>query len=125
MSKWISFAWTTPAIKARRKTVTRRDWDDGYARRFRKGDLVIAYDRLPRNGGKQIALLRLTDDARYEPDADAPDADYEGEGFDYLCEVYGRRLKDGRDISRSGFETWRRSRLSSWVVRFEIVEVFS
>lgn len=38
----ISFAWTSPALLAGAKTVTRRDWDDSYARRFSAGELVAA-----------------------------------------------------------------------------------
>ena len=75
MTLWISFSWTSAALLAGHKTVTRRDWDADYARRFRAGREVIAYDKLPRNGGKPIARLRLTDDARYEPDAAAPDSE--------------------------------------------------
>jgi hypothetical protein len=36
----ISFAWTTPALLAGHKTVTRRDWDAEYAIRFAAGQLV-------------------------------------------------------------------------------------
>lgn len=118
----ISFAWTTPSLLAGEKTVTRRDWDQDYARRFRKGMIVTAYDRQPRNGGKPIARLRLTDDARYEPDADAPDSDWQAEGFQWFQNRYGPRLKNGRDVSRHGFNTWRQAGGSSWVVRFEVVE---
>jgi len=51
--KIISFAWTTEASLAGRKTATRRCWSEGYARRFKSGDLVQAYDRNP-SGGRII-----------------------------------------------------------------------
>lgn len=35
MAKLISFAWTSPALKSGNKTVTRRQWDATYARRFK------------------------------------------------------------------------------------------
>lgn len=38
----ISFAWTTPALLAGRKTVTRRHWDRRYAGRGEKGAIVPA-----------------------------------------------------------------------------------
>jgi hypothetical protein len=122
MSRWISFSWTSAALLAGRKTVTRRDWDDAYARRFRKGMEVTAYDRLPRNGGKPIARLRLTADATYEADALAPDSDWEAEGFGYFQSHDGARLSNGRDVSRLGFNTWRQAGGSSWVVRFEVLD---
>ncbi len=35
----ISFGWTSPAVKARRKAKTRRDWKDSHAKKFKPGDL--------------------------------------------------------------------------------------
>lgn len=122
MPRTISFAWTTPALISGNKTCTRRDWDPDYAARFRKGDEVIAYDKSPRQGGKPIARLRLTDDVRLEPDADAPDSDWIAEGFQWFQNTYGSRLKNGRDVSKHGFNTWRQSGGSSWVIRFEVIE---
>ena len=58
--KIISFAWTTDALLAGKKTVTRRDWDDRYARRFQAGDICAAYDKSPRFGGKKVAEIKLT-----------------------------------------------------------------
>lgn len=138
MSKWISFAWTTPALRAGVKTVTRRQWNPDYARRFKAGDEVIAYDRQPRNGGKPVARLRLTHDATYEPDAAAPDSDYVAEGFEWFwlheCERSFEANGDAPAPGFSeiadrcgwdGFDAWRQRGGSSWVVRFELVELVS
>src|SRR3712207_3360782 len=62
----ISFAWTTPALLAGKKTVTRRDWSDDYARRFRPGLIVDAYDQSPRRGGRKIGTIRIVS-VRKEP----------------------------------------------------------
>ncbi|MBW2053822.1 MAG: ASCH domain-containing protein [Deltaproteobacteria bacterium] len=51
--KIVSFAWTTEALLAGRKTVTRRCWNERYAGRFKSGDLVQAYDRNP-SGGRTV-----------------------------------------------------------------------
>ena len=64
--KIISFAWTTPQLLARKKTVTRRDWNDGYARQFKTADMIQAYDKSARNGGKRVALIKITN-IRLEP----------------------------------------------------------
>jgi hypothetical protein len=60
--KIISFAWTTRPLLERKKTVTRRCWTDDYANRFKRADLVKAYDKSPRFGGKHVATIRLTKD---------------------------------------------------------------
>lgn len=59
--KIISFAWTTQALIDGKKTVTRRDWNDKYAKTFKKGDWVQAYDKNPRSGGKRIGIIEITE----------------------------------------------------------------
>lgn len=80
----ISFSWTTPALLAGEKTVTRRDWADNYAKGFRAGDLVAAYDRSQRIGGRQVATIRLTRDPYREGVQDIPEEDWYGEGFEFF-----------------------------------------
>ena len=58
--KIISFAWTTSALLEGKKTVTRRDWNDRYAKSFKEGEIVAAYNKNPRAGGKKIGEVRLT-----------------------------------------------------------------
>jgi len=116
----ISFAWTTPALRAGRKTCTRRDWNDAYAARFRPGELLAAYDRSPRYGGKQVAVIRLTAAPKKESTAAAPASDYEAEGFAYLQE---RGLHvDGLE-PKTLWRSWHQQPRMMWVVRFELVEV--
>ena len=128
MARIISFAWTSPALLASAKTVTRRMWDDDYGARFKAGMEVLAYDRSPRHHGRPIARLRLTDDARLEADSDAPDGDYEAEGFAWLAEHPTCLPKSGRlgyleQVSRESFDAWRRMGGRSWVVRFDMLEL--
>ena len=78
--KIISFAWTTPQLLTGVKTVTRRDWTDSYARQFKAGDLVQAYARNPRVGGKRVAIIRLTCDPYKERLGDITDAEEKEEG---------------------------------------------
>ncbi len=78
--KIISFAWTTQALLPGKKTVTRRDWNDKYAKLFHKGDLVHAYDKNPRAGGKEIAIIRLTADPYKQWLHDVTDEDEIKEG---------------------------------------------
>jgi hypothetical protein len=119
----ISFAWTTPALLAGQKTVTRRDWSWRHAAKFRSGELVDAYDKNPRFGGKRVAVIRLTERPMRAPLGRMPDSDYEAEGFAYMS-AHGVRLSvNGPLPTRDYFEGWRRSGESLWVVRFELVEV--
>ncbi len=114
----ISFAWTTPALIAGRKTVTRRDWDDAYAARWHEGDLAAVFDRSPRYGGHQVATIRLTEAPYKDSTATAPDSDWEAEGFAYLHEQ-GLKVDGLRpDVL---WRAWRQHPQLLWVVRFELV----
>jgi len=113
---YISFAWTTPAVLAGAKTVTRRDWTDRHARQFHAGDVVDAWSKDPRAGGRKVARVRILSIA-LEPMAWMPDRDYAAEGFDYLHSL------DEPGRCRHDFEHWRQSGGEQWVIRFELVEV--
>lgn len=121
----ISFGWTTPAILARRKTVTRREWDPRYADRFYEGQVCDAWNTSPRNvrgNPRKIATIRLTAKPTYELTRQAPPEDWEREGFEYLS-ANGHKV--GKLTPEELWNQWHRhdnyARL--WVVRFEIVEV--
>ena len=115
----VSFAWTTPAFLAERKSVTRRQWDDAYAMRFKPGSIHQAYDKSPRNGGKQIGQIRIRSVAK-EPISRMSDSDYEAEGFKYMEEC---GLKIWGLTPRHAFQEWRVSGESYWVIRFEILSL--
>jgi hypothetical protein len=132
MPNVISFAWTTPALLAGAKTVTRRDWHDGYARQFRDGTLIDAFDRTRRNNGKKIATIRLVGDVAFEANAVMSDADYWGEGYAWLQAHPERQPKQilgdyvhPDTFTRAGFNRWRQNGGAMWVVRFELVSVES
>ncbi len=83
--KIISFAWTTGAFKARRKSVTRRQWIDKYAKQFKVGDVCQAYDKSPRFKGIKIGLVKILE--IYKEDIQKmPEKDFENEGFAYMEE---------------------------------------
>lgn len=115
----ISFAETTDALLAGRKTVTRREWVESWARKFHAGDLVAAYDRSPRARGKHVATIRLTRDPYQESAHWAPDTDYEAEGFGWM-EENGRTLWG--HTPREQWDAWKTENPVLWVVRFELVE---
>lgn len=122
----ISFGWTWPALLAEgalQKTVTRRQWDAGYAMLFKVGELIQAYDKSPRFKGKKIATIKLLAAPYLENINKMPDSDYEGEGFAYLnANRYLLPKTMPYDVSRAGFEAWRKSGESFWVIRFERVK---
>ena len=115
----ISFAWTTPALLAGAKTMTRRDWDADYARRFRAGMLVDAYDRSPRARGRKIAMIRLTRDPYFERVRGSLTPEVcRREGFDWLRE-HGQAATVERILA-----SWDADPdLHEWVVEFELVSV--
>jgi len=106
----ISFAWTTGALLDGLKTVTRRLWKDSHAEKFKAGQIVDAYDRLPRSGGHKVATIRLTCDPYKERLADMPDGDLILEGG----------LWEDKTDFIDGFGG--DPELKVWVVRFELVK---
>lgn len=122
--KAISFAWTTPALVAGHKTVTRRDWKPQHAQRFKAGELVVAWDKQPRfRGAKQVALIRITQAPYLEWSDEIPDEDWDREGFGYAME-HGLRF-EGKKTAQDVWDFWKANRHQQWVVRFEVVEVLS
>lgn len=122
--KSISFAWTTAAVQARCKDVTRREWDDDYAARFQKGEVVGALDKTFRAGGKQFGTIRLLEKPYKESESLMPDRDYAGEGFEFLDKL--PRFKPAmwkNTIMRFKFENDRDYGDEFWVVRFEILDI--
>lgn len=118
--KIISFAWTTPAILARRKTCTRRDWNDRYAQSFQAGEMLAGYNRSQRYGGHQICVISLTQKPYREPLRNVPDSDWEAEGFAYLTEI---GAKVNGMTPQELWDVWKQTWDPEWVVRFEIVEL--
>ena len=114
----ISFAWTTPALLAGRKTCIRREWDDKYAQGFHEGDLVAAYDKSPRYGGKRVATIRLRDNPYQQSTMKVPFSDWEKEGFAYLAEI---GAKVNGKTPHEVWDHWLTHNQMVWVVRFELV----
>lgn len=114
----ISFAWTTRALLAGEKTVTRRRWTPSHARKFRAGQLVDAWDKLPRvRGSKKVATIRLTRDPFLERTSKMTVASYHREGLPWLHE-------HGVDIPEAlWFEHWRNADEEVYVVEFELMDV--
>ncbi len=115
----ISFNWTVPALRARAKTCTRRDWAERYAQSFRRGELVQAWDKLPRAGGKRIGTIQLTADPVQT--SDLPITDWVREGFQYLSD---RGIMLNGKTPEVLWMDWRTKRTSLWVIRFRIKEIY-
>lgn len=113
----VSFALTMPALVAGEKSVTRREWTDGHARRFRRGDLVQAWDKSPRAHGKKGATIRLMVAPYQERARNMPSADWWNEGLAYLAE-HGYR-----DEALAIWFGWHRDNPLLWVVRFALVSL--
>jgi len=120
----ISFAYTTPALLAGAKTVTRRDWKPEHAGRFPIFHPVDAYDRSPRNGGRKVGTVRVLS-LRRELIGLMPDSDYEAEGFAWLHAngVTPPPSSGFPDFSRATFDAWRASGALLYVVRFELLGI--
>jgi len=117
---WISFAWTTAALVNGHKTVTRREWSDRYAERFKQGDLLHAYDRRPAWGGKAVALIRLTQTPYKQSSSHLSPLDWDAEGFAWLQSM-GKKV--GKETPREVWQRWQDEPQDFWVIRFEVVEL--
>lgn len=128
--KIISFAHTTAALLAGHKTVTRRYWKPRHAASFKPGEIVQAWDKSPRYGGKKVAEIKIN--AVYkEPIIDAHGDDYEKEGFKYMCDNKIPLYKQGNNLVYPDAVYWRAwthtkdPRFTEpYVVRFEVTEIF-
>ncbi len=116
--KEISFNWTVTAFLSGHKTATRREWKDSYAKTFKKGELVAAYDKQRRFGGKRIGIIKLTKDPYKQSTAELTEDDWYAEGMDVL-EGEGR-LVDGLMPSMFWLN-WQRDPKMLWVVKFKVV----
>ena len=109
-------AYTSPAIVAQRKCVTRRQWSPKYAPLFHRGTRAMAWSRQAQYGGERIAELELTRDPRLENIQGAdPEEVYVTEGFQYLDDPQGSLLEATR--------RWARLDQEYWVVQFKVTTV--
>lgn len=126
--KIVSMAYTSPAVAAGKKCVTRRNWKESYAKTFHKGDSLEAWTRSPRNGGRPLALIRLTAEPVSEPVGIKRQEDgyaeleakeviriWNEEGFAYLDTPEGDLLEAAR--------RWHDSQRGYWTIMFEILQV--
>lgn len=126
--KIISFAWTTDALLAGAKTCTRREWTNHYAQSYvdefvqslKAGTpmLVQAWDKSPRAGGKRIGTIRLTQEPYQEWVADAPLADFEAEGLQWMNDWAGDRRYVQRMTPQAFWIAWKARNPLVWVIRF-------
>jgi hypothetical protein len=106
------------------KNVTRRNWKDGYAVGFRRGERLTALDKDRRYGGKPVAIIELTAAPKYESTARLTPADWMGEGFAYLEDNYPDASIGGRkpvDV----WNDWLTNPVDVWVVRFRLIEILA
>mgnify|MGYP001617316838 CR=1 FL=1 len=133
MPRIISFGWTWPAVVAKEKCVTRRDWNDKYALSFEPGEICHAWDFSPRSGhGKWIADIKIKD-VYFQNTSYLKDNDYVKEGFLFLDDhkllipqVKGSPLLNyigDYDPCHKFFLDWKEENKDVWVVEFEVKTV--
>lgn len=133
MPRIISFGWTWPAVVAKEKTCTRRDWNDKYAMSFKSGEVCHAWDFSPRSGhGKWIADIKIKD-VYFQNTSCLKNGDYVNEGFLFLDDhkhlipnVKGSPLMNyigEDDPCRRFFWNWKEEQKDLYVVRFDVMTV--
>ena len=126
MSRIISFGWTAAAVKARRKSVTRRAWAVPYGESFREGEELQAWTQAPFvPGAHRFGTIRLVEKPAQRLTSWQLADEWEAEGFAYM-EEQGLTLPVGtkRLTPREFWDRWKLRAELLWVVRFEIVELF-
>ena len=128
----LSFARTTAALIARRKTVTRREWSDRQFDMFRRklaeamaagepGLMVQAWSASPHRKGKRVAIILVKSVERGRTQ-DIPKSDWEGEGFAYMVE-HGILIDRDLDCAEL-WDLWRNDQeLVTAVIRFDVVSI--
>lgn len=121
----ISFAWTTPAVVLGEKCETRRDWKPSTIaavwRAMEKGELVDAYSKSSRFGGKAFGKVRILKLVEEEDSRTIKSPSWRAEGFHVLQAI-------GAKISKStAADVWRfwleENDQTQTVVHFELVEL--
>lgn len=124
----ISFAWTTPALLAGAKTMTRRAWKQQQAAKFRAGMLVDAWDHVPRvRGARKVATIRITRDPWQQRTSLMTEDDFKREGIAWLVQS-GIKPRDVAGVTpthswRQWWGQWIQADELVYVVEFELVEV--
>lgn len=123
--KIISFAYTTAALLAGQKTVTRRYWKPTHAASFKPGEIVQAWDKSPRFGGKKVAEIKIL--AIYQENTkDMPNSHYAKEGFKYMLDnniPIGKRGKTPIMTDVVYWRAWKAAQDDVYVVVFEVMEI--
>ncbi len=117
----VSFAWTTPALRAGAKTCTRREWKPSHARHFREGMKVDAWDHLPRarvRGAQHVATIRVVEPPELQSTAQIPDSDWEAEGFAWLTR-FG--TAEDAKLARAIWDAWHARPRVLYVMRFQLI----
>jgi len=116
----LSFALTTAQMRANTKTVTRRDeWTATHAEHFRAGQLVDAWDRLPRvKGAQKIGVVRVTKAPYRQRSDEIPPEAWHAEGFAWM-QSYGS-LADMQRATQI-WVGWREHPVELYVLEFELV----
>lgn len=122
VKRYLSFAWTVPAIMERRKDTTRRTWDPATARLFPRGTWFWGTDRALYRNGRRICLGRISTDPFVQNTRDMDPDEFNREGFDYL-ESIGATVGDCGP--RELWRRWTEDPRELVVVRFEVVAFMS
>lgn len=112
----ISFAWTIEPFLANRKNVTRRYWKDSHAKKFKKGMIIDAFDKLPYRGGKKIGEIKLTKDPYQQRTSEMKTHDFIQEGLYWMFE--NNKTIHGKDVE-TFFSDWIKKDDLVWVIEFE------
>lgn len=100
----IAFAWTMPALLARAKTVTRRDWKDATVKRFPAGQWVWAIDSTYRQNKR--ALIEIAGTPEKQLTAFLPESEWVAEGFEWIREQARQGGAEKASLAARALRIW-------------------
>lgn len=121
----ISFAWTTPAVVLGEKCETRRDWTPATIKSVRKamekGELVDAFSKSARFGGKAFGKVRILKLVEDEDSSTIKAPSWRAEGF-HVLQAIGSKI--GKSSAADVWKFWLEENTDrQTVVHFELVEL--
>jgi len=100
--------------------------ENGWTPTFKKGEIIAAYDKQRRFGGRKIGLIKLTQTPYKQSTAELTEEDWFDEGMHVLeseGKTFPSRTGNPKDVESPTefWERWKSEPKELWVIRFKIV----
>lgn len=113
--KHLTVGWMSPAfITGNKQCIRKQNWSLRDIASFKENSIVIVKEN---DNSEELGLVRLTVNPYLENSANAPNADYDNEGMEYMEQFTTESLY-------SKWIDFKNSKKDVYVFRFEVVHLF-